>query len=368
MILSCLLLLGCNQQKNKNTSKKEFKFRTLTQAEKTNYRMNTFAIYKNLFGNNFSGAILVAKNGQIVFEKYNGFFNYSTKQLINQNTPIHIASVSKPITALAVLQLVEKKLLRLEDTLQQYFPLFPYTGVTIQQLLNHRSGLPNYLYFMDTTWNKKIYATNNDVLQFMIDKHPDAYAKPDKVFHYCNTNYILLALIVEKITEQSFPKYVQDYIFLPNGMKHSYVFSIQDTSNYTPSYQQNNNPYNLESLDCIYGDKNVYTTVRDLLLLDKAIYNNSIVSKTTYNTAILPYSHEKQGNKNYGLGWRLHINHNDTIVYHGGWWHGNNSLFTRLIKDTATIITLGNKYNRSIYNTKQIASLFTNKEIGEIDE
>lgn len=213
---------------------------------------------------------------------------------------------------------------------------------------------------MDTAWNKNLKATNIDVLNFMIEKQPEAYAMPDKVFHYCNTNYVLLALIVEKLTHQAFPDYMQEKIFTPLTMKDTYVFSIKDTSNYTPSYSYNDKPFALEPFDCIYGDKNVYSTVRDLLKLDNALYQHTIISATTTQKAFTGYSKEKKGFKNYGLGFRLFIDNADTVVYHGGWWHGNNALFTRLLKDTATIITLGNKYNRSIYNTKQLATIFSN--------
>lgn len=340
--------------------KPDFTFRTLTKNEKALYKGKAATLYHNILNSNFSGGILVAKNGEIIFEQYNGFSHFSTQEKITENTPIHIASVSKPLTALAILKLFEENKLQLTDSIQHFFPNFPYHAVTIMQLLSHRSGLPNYLYFMDTAWNKNLKATNIDVLNFMIEKQPEAYAMPDKVFHYCNTNYVLLALIVEKLTHQAFPDYMQEKIFTPLTMKDTYVFSIKDTSNYTPSYSYNDKPFALEPFDCIYGDKNVYSTVRDLLKLDNALYQHTIISTTTTQKAFTGYSKEKKGFKNYGLGFRLFIDNADTVVYHGGWWHGNNALFTRLLKDTATIITLGNKYNRSIYNTKQLATIFSN--------
>ncbi|MCZ2223973.1 MAG: serine hydrolase, partial [Chitinophagales bacterium] len=136
---------------------------------------------------------------------------------------------------------------------------------------------------------------------------------------------------------------------------------------YTPSYQYNNNPYPLECFDCIYGDKNVYSTVRDLFLWDQALYNNKFIKSTTIAKAFTPYSNERFSYRNYGMGWRLYIDGKDTVVYHGGWWHGNNSLLTRLIQDTATIIALGNKYNRNVYNVRQVASIFSSDKIREFD-
>jgi len=362
LVVCFLFLIACNnnsKSKHKNI-KPDFIFRALTKNEKALYKGKAAILYHNILNSNFSGGILVAKNGEIIFEQYNGFSNFSAQEKITENTPIHIASASKPLTALAILKLFEENKLQLTDSIQHFFPNFPYHGVTIFQLLSHRSGLPNYLYFMDTAWNKNLKATNIDVLNFMIEKQPEAYAIPDKVFHYCNTNYVLLALIVEKLTQQAFPDYMKEKIFTPLAMKDTYIFSIKDTSNYTPSYSYNDKPFALEPFDCIYGDKNVYSTVRDLLKLDNALYQHTIISATTTQKAFTGYSNEKKGFKNYGLGFRLFIDNAYTVVYHGGWWHGNNALFTRLLKDTATIITLGNKYNRSIYNTKQLATIFSN--------
>ena len=117
------------------------------------------------------------------------------RKAITENTAFHLASVSKTFTGMTVLKLWQENKLKLDDSIQVYFPQFPYHSITVQMLLNHRSGLPNYVYFMmeDKEWKKKI-ATNQDMLQFMIDKKPALYSMPDRSFHYCNTNYALLAL------------------------------------------------------------------------------------------------------------------------------------------------------------------------------
>lgn len=368
-ILTLVIFLQSCSSNNTAVSKKrkQLQLRKLTNQEKKNYHNKAEQFYNRNFRNSFSGGILVAKNGEIIFEAYNGFSNLQTQERVHANTPIHLASVSKTFTGIAILKLWEEGKLKLEDSVQQYFPAFPYHSISIQQLLSHRSGLPNYLYFMeeDTAWSKKRIATNNDVLQFMIDKKPAAYASPNRVFHYCNTNYVLLALIVEKITQHRFPDYMKENFFMLLGMKNTFVFSINDTAKYVPSYNYNNAPFLLESLDCVYGDKNVYSTVRDMLLWDLALHDTSFISKAITTKAFTPYSNERPGKKNYGLGFRLFIDGNDTTVYHNGWWHGNNAVFTRLMKDTAVIITLGNKYNRGIYSSRQLAGIFSNQTVDQ---
>jgi CubicO group peptidase (beta-lactamase class C family) len=360
-----ILLQACADNVNppSKVKKRALNFRKLTRQELKFYNTKSEQFYNKVLRNNFSGGIIVAKNGQIIFEAYNGYSNFQNKELLTENTPIHLASVSKTFTGIAILKLWEEGKLKLEDSIQQYFPNFPYHSINIQQLLSHRSGLPNYLYFMDTAWHSTTKATNNDVLNYLIDKRPAAYATPNRVFHYCNTNYVLLALIIEKLTGHNYPDYLKETIFIPLGMKNSFVFSIVDTVKYKPSYNYNNQPFKLENLDCIYGDKNIYSTVRDMLLWDQALYDTSFIKKSSLDKAFTPYSNEHSGKKNYGLGWRLYIDGKDTTIYHNGWWHGNNTVFTRLIKDTATIITLGNKYNRMIYTSRQLVNVFTNNNV-----
>lgn len=318
----------------------------------------------------FNGSILISKNGEVLLEDYHGYSDLKSKDTIDTSTAFHIASVSKTFTGMAVMKLWEENKINLDDSLQVFFPEFPYSGITVKMLLNHRSGLPNYVYFMtaDTAWRKRL-ATNNDMLQFMIDKKPALYSYPNRGFHYCNTNFALLALIVEKVTGQSFPDYMANAIFTPLGMKHTYVFSIKDTGRYRPSYQPNNAAFRLEPIDCIYGDKNVYSTPRDLFIWDQALYANQLVRKETYEEATRGYSFERPGTHNYGLGWRLmSLPDSNKIVYHNGWWHGNNACFTRMVNDTATIIILGNKFNRNIYSGTKFGGLFNQKSTEQIQE
>lgn len=365
-----VLISSCNSSAKKNKQQSHsVQFRALTKNEKKELHYKADIFFNTTLKNSFSGGFLVAKNGEIIFEAYNGYSNWNTKEPLTATTPLHIASVSKTFTGVAILQLVEQKKLQLEDSIQKFFPTFPYKGITVQQLLNHRSGLPNYLYFLDTAWKQNNFIQNQDVLNYLITHQPAIYAYPNKVFHYCNTNFVVLALIVEKITQQSFPEYILHNIFEPLQMKHSFVFSIADTLKYTPSFNYNNQPFNMDKFDAVYGDKNVYSTVQDMFLWDKALYDTNFIGKTLLQKAFTPYSNERPGKKNYGLGFRLYIDNRDTTIYHNGWWHGNNSVFTRFIKDTATIITLGNKYNRAIYSSRRLATIFSTRNIDkELEE
>jgi CubicO group peptidase (beta-lactamase class C family) len=367
---SSLVLISCSTGSSKETKKVLVDSASYSQppagnvsaADSQKYYNEIENFYdKYLLRTGFNGAILVAKNGKIIFEKYHGFFNLAKKDSLNEHSAFHLASVSKTFTAMATLKLVEQGKLNLDDDVKKYFPNLPYNGITIRMLLSHRSGLPNYLYFMQQLgWDVKQYSNNNDVVDYLIKYQPPLTHQPGTRFSYCNTNYCLLGLIIEKVSGKTYADFLQRNFFTPLKMNDTYVFSLLDSARAMPSYDWRGRQERLSFLDIGFGDKNIYSTPRDLLKWDQAIYNNQIFSKQTLEEAFTPYSNEKPGIKNYGFGWRMNIYPNGKkIIFHGGWWHGNNTMLMRLIQDSATIIILGNKYNRNIYQAKKMANIFS---------
>jgi CubicO group peptidase (beta-lactamase class C family) len=311
----------------------------------------------------FNGSILVAKDGNIVYEKYAGFVNPAAKKdSLSISDAFHLASVSKTFTAMAVLKLWEEGRLNIEDTLGEYFPNFPYRNITIKMLLSHRSGLANYVHYLDINgWDQRKMVTNADVLNSLYTMKPPLEFPSGRHFSYCNTNFALLALIIEKVSGQTYTAFLNQTFFGPLGMKDTYVYALKDTTHAMLSYEYNNHPFKLEFLDAVYGDKNVYSTVRDMLKWDQALYAGRLFKQATLDSAFAGYSWEKQGKRNYGLGWRMtFLDNGKKLLYHNGWWHGNNTAFIRLIDEKATIIVLGNKFNRRIYAAKHLADLFGN--------
>jgi CubicO group peptidase (beta-lactamase class C family) len=306
-----------------------------------------------LFRTNFNGGVLVAKNGVVLFEKYKGRPDLRKPDSITANTPFHVASVSKTFMGIAILRLVQENRLSLNDSINSFFPDFPYPGITVQMLLNHRSGIPNYLYFMDKSdWDKKIYATNEDVLNIIYRDKPARSFPPDKRFSYSNTNFILLAMIIEKVTGQSYPDYMKEQLFTPLQMNNTYVFTLKDTLSAIPSFTAGGTYWNNDFLEGTYGDKNIYSTPQDILKFDQALYTNQVIRPTLLDSAFTPYSNERASIHNYGLGWRLQMLPNGKkIIYHFGKWHGFNAAFARLTDEKVTIIILGNRFTRAVYNS-----------------
>ena len=314
---------------------------------------------------NLSGGVLVAKGDEILFEGYRGFAREGNQNPINKDTPLHVASVSKTMTAMAVLKLIEAGKVKLEDHLTALFPGFPYPNVTVQTLLDQRSGLPKYEYFIDKIKPapaelSKTYITNQDVLNMLIKYKPELARDTDTGFMYCNTNYALLALIVEKATKTPFPQAMKEMVFAPLKMKHTYIFQEKDIPTASQSfYFGGNRLYPLDRLDVIYGDKNVYTTPRDLYNFSKALFSKNFLKPELMAKVFEPYSNEKAGQNNYGLGFRMKIFDNgEKLTYHNGWWHGSNSVFAHLLKSKVTIVAIGNKYSGRVYSALALAGLF----------
>src|SRR4051794_30636360 len=185
----------------------------LTPAESERLRIACEAWYDSVLKRRgFNGGIVVAKNGNIVFEAYNGSGDPRGTDTITDSTSFHIASVSKTFTAMSVLRLWQDGKLNIDDEFVKYFPAFNYPGVTIRTLLNHRSGLPNYVHFMDNMgWDKRVNVTNQDVLDFLISHKREMkdVSTPDRRFMYCNTNFALLALLIEKVSGEKYREYLQ---------------------------------------------------------------------------------------------------------------------------------------------------------------
>ena len=306
-------------------------------------------------------AFLVAKNGQIIYENYMGYANKRTDELLSKNTALHIASVSKVLTSTAILMLIDANKISLDQKLNTIIKNFPYPEVTIQTLLNHRSGMKNYAYFTfeNGNWDKHKTLTNEDIVTVMVDKEIPLERKTDTGFSYCNTNYAMLALVIEKITGLKYPEAMKEMIFTPLEMTNTFVFDIiKDRDIIAPSYK-GTMEIGIDYLDGIYGDKNIYSTPRDLLKFDRARYAPFFLNADLLKKVYKGYSYESKGTRNYGLGIRMNEYENsEPFYYHNGWWHGNTSSFINLRKEKVTIIVLSNKFTRKTYQVKKLATLF----------
>jgi len=309
-------------------------------------------VFKQLqFSGGFNGTVLLAEKGRIVYKGAFGYADHEQRIKLETNSKFQLASVSKMFTAMSILILYDKGLLDLDDEVTKYLVGFPYEGITIRHLLTHRSGLPRYMSLADEKWKDKTRPlTNNDVLELIKKYKPKTYYKPDKVFHYCNTNYALLASIVEVVSKTPFNRFVSMNIFHPLAMNNSLVYNHRFDSVVTgfvpvgvQGYNGSWRPVKVYDnyLNGVMGDKGIYSTVEDLFKFDQALNNGSLISDTTLRKAFSPGSPVQKSKDNYGFGWRIHATE-DSCVYHYGWWKGFRTFFIRDLKNQKSIIVLTN--------------------------
>ncbi|WP_256002367.1 serine hydrolase domain-containing protein [Pedobacter deserti] len=307
----------------------------------------------------FNGNVLVAKKGRIIYQKALGWADYLHRDSLKTASEFELASVSKPFTGTAIMQLVEQGKLSLDDDVKKFYPDFPYDGITVRLLLSHRSGMMNYVYFIDEIWRKekrdmKKGVSNQEVMKIIAERKPNPYAKPDTRFHYNNSNYMVLAAIVEKVTGKLYADYMMEHVFKPAGMKNTHVYSTtvypkipvdvvgHDRNSWRYSVAQN-------FLDGPVGDKGIYSTIHDLLLFDHALRKGRLLKKVTLDSAYKGRNKPVNGHFNYGYGWRIFDGEgNRKVVYHTGWWHGFRHIYVRDIDKDIVIILLGNKVNGSL--------------------
>ncbi len=318
------------------------------------------SMYAGEVARGFSGSVLIGYRGKIVYERYYGYANRAKGIKWSPNTRSQLASTSKTFTSAAVLALADKGLLNLNDRVKKHIPEFPYSTITIKMLLNHRSGMKDYVYAKHAKpRNGGKYFDNQDVINWLSRVSPHKHFIPNTNFKYSNTNYAVLGSIVERVSGMRFKYFLERFVFEKLGMKNTEIHdpNLYADRNVALSYKSGRH-YKDMYQDGVYGDKGVYSCVRDLYKWDQSLYSNKLLKWGTLKNAFRPYSFEKQSQRNYGLGWRMidYPTENMKVVYHNGLWHGNNTCFYRFINDNFTIIVLGNNYTSRIY--KQPAKIF----------
>ena len=302
----------------------------------------------------FNGNILVAKKGKIIFQKAIGWADYLHRDSLKINSEFELASVTKTFTSVAIMQLIEEGLISLDDNVKKFYPNFPYDGITVRMLLSHRSGMMNYVYFTDGIWkDKKKPMSNLDVMNLIAEYKPAPYSKPNTRFHYNNSNFMVLAAIIEKVTQKTYADYMMEKVFKPAGMKNTHVYSTTKYEKIPVDVVGHDRTWRYSVvqnfLDGPVGDKGIYSTLHDLVLYDNALKTGRLLNKQSLDSAYKGRNMPINGHFNYGYGWRMFDENNgDKVVYHTGWWHGFRHIYVRDLKQDIVVIFLGNLTNGSL--------------------
>ncbi len=316
------------------------------------------AFMKNLHRTrNFNGNVLVAKKGKILYQNTFGWADYLRRDSLKINSQFELASVTKPMTATAVLMLVEEGKIKLDQKVTDFYPDFPYPDVTVRMLLAHRSGLMNYVYFADNIYkkekrNERVGMSNKDVMKLIAERKPSRYIQPNRKFHYNNSNYMILGAIIEAVSGKPFSQFMKERVFTPCGMENTAVYSKAEYEKIPADVIGHDRTWRYSVvqnfLDGPVGDKGIYSTVRDLYKFDRCMRRNQLISKQWQDSAYTGHNEVSKGHFNYGYGWRIFDAKNQKVVYHTGWWHGFRHIYLRDLENDVTVVLLSNLTNGSL--------------------
>lgn len=324
----------------------------------------------------FNGGILVADKGKIVYQKGFGYADFANKISNTIDSRFNLASISKTFTSVAVLQLKEKKKLKLEDAFVKYFPEFPFPSITIKHLLSHTSGLPDLeLYESVVNVKSDSIIRNQAIIPILKNWKKGVYCQPGEKWQYCNTNFALLGLLVEKVSKMPFGAYLKKNIFEPANMQQTYlrmdktdndpkkivnhrmVTWFDDTFKNVDSIKFGGIKYCTYNCGGTYGDSNIMTTTADMLNYDQALYNGELLSQGSLAEAFTPtqlnngkvhydpFGSEmtQLGKSSYGLGWEIYEDAElGSAVSHGGHLFGLSTFLYRNLSKNQTVIIYEN--------------------------
>ncbi|UFH57863.1 serine hydrolase (plasmid) [Spirosoma sp. KNUC1025] len=305
------------------------------------------------------------------------------RQIHNADTiPFNLASLSKPFTAIAVLQLVEQNKVKLNDPLMAYLPDFAYPAVTIRHLLTHTSGLP----ILERQEDAYISAhpdeliTNQTAYKHLIEQKKPLLAQPGDTWRYNNVNYLLLSMLVETVSRQSFAGYMKQYVFKPAGMLTTYVREpgMPNTTRYTRPAMYFTRKLNVDSLDhkqfytyyqlgSTTGSNNVISTIQDLWRFSQVLFSGKLIGNELMALAFAPVTlnngkayRQGSSSRSYGLGWTVYNSKPEPVnnfVFHDGHIPGLTTFLHHNLTKDQSIIFYDNMDNNPIQVMISVSNL-----------
>ena len=312
-------------------------------------------------------AIMVFEDGQTVFEQGYGVTDLKTQHKIDAHTNFRLASVTKQFTAMAIMLLIHDGKLRYDERLSEIFPDFPDYGraITVRNLLNHTSGLLDYEDLMprvDPNLPVEQQQIEDAGVLALLKRQNSTNCPPGTKWKYSNSGYVVLGLVVGKVSAQSFPDFLHNRIFVPLHMSNTmaYVRGKNEVPNRAfghtfemASWQQTDQSPTSATL----GDGGVYSSLADLAKWDRALNNHTLLSQSEMQAALTPVDAPGVvGPDNtpaeYGFGWFLNPHNGHRRMWHYGETMGFRSTIQRFTDDHLTIVLL---LNRADLNPSELA-------------
>jgi CubicO group peptidase (beta-lactamase class C family) len=310
----------------------------------------------------FSGSVLIAEKGKVVYKGARGIADEQSKTLNNVQTIFELASCSKQFIGVGIALLHRDGVLQYNDDITRYLPeLSRFKGVTIYNLLHHTSGLPEFLADFRKEWHNKHIATNADLIAYYAAGQQPLDFEPNSRYQYCNTNYALLATIIERVSGRELGEFLSARIFKPLKMDRTFVYNrrLQPrlVQNYAYGYvwlknsfekvteddERNGSERMTYYMDGIVGAAKVNSTVEDLYKWMKAVQEHALLKPGEWEE-VLALSTTRDGKKvSYGFGFELRKKEGKLLSYgHTGSWDGYTTLLFHDAQKDRTIIVLNN--------------------------
>ncbi len=302
----------------------------------------------------FNGSVLVAKKGEVLFSKEYGNTNFSDTIKLTEHSAFQLASVSKQFTTVAIMMLVDQKLISVDDSIICYYPDFPYKNITIRHLLNHTSGLPMYFWLAENKWNNKVPPSNSEMMDLLTTEKLLPYFWPGRRFDYSNTGYMVLSSLVEKVSEIPFKEFVTKNIFDPLEMHDSYVYRYTEdsisTNHLTGFRRRGRRRYGIGGTvnDRITGDKNIYSTTHDLLKWIEGLNSGKLISEESLEAMYTKGATKRGREIPYGFGFRIVEDDHGKLIYHNGRWNGFRTTIRQFRESEIVVVVLENSSYRGI--------------------
>jgi len=348
-------------------------------------------IFKNLADQKSPGfAVVIRENGSTLFERGYGVTDPQSKRAIDSRTNFRLASCTKQFTAMAIMLLVHDGRLRYDERLTDVFPEFPDYGkaVTIRNLLNHTSGLPDYESLMDEaamrgfTWSENHQIHDVEVLHLLEGQKHGKFA-PGTQWSYSNSGYVVLGLVVAKVSGKSFPDFLHDRIFVPLRMNDTlaYVNGTNEVPDRAYGHSKEGNRFvqtDQSATSATLGDGGVYSNVEDLIRWDDALAHHTLLGANEMQPALTavklsdgsmpswsgdPGDSDPQAGKPvfYGFGWFLDDYRGKKRMWHYGETTGFKTAIERFADKNLTIIILCNRSDLSPdLLASKVANLYLN--------
>lgn len=327
-------------------------------SDTTARKINAFFDYHKRVGD-FNGSFLMFSNDSVIYGG-RGYAIYSNRDTVEPSKLFQLASVSKVFTAIAIMILHQDGYLNIDDSVHWYLPELNNTNFSIRELLSHTSGLPDYFYASYNGWkmpDNQAHMRNEDVIDIINNQSTRKYTRKG-FYHYSNTNYVFLSLIVERVSKLSFREYLRQNIARYADMKFSHVCNFDSIPllNYPVQGYNSWSMFDDIMFNGTTGDKGVYSNVFEMLNLDRALRGNYLLHEATKEEMWTPQTLTNP-NAYYALGWRVKWIDGKKWVFHNGWWKGFRTYFWRCLDEDKCFVVLTNNVQGRFLSTLELVSL-----------